>query len=240
MTRPGFKLPLLLIAGAALLLSGTAASAAKVIIVRSAGPSAKAYPPGKTIPESASILLQAGDMVTILGSSRARTLRGPGTFSASPGEDDKLALAIGRRARFGALRASDYPQNPSPWSVDVSRAGKMCVADTSNLTLWRPTALGAVDLRIIAPDGAARTLDWPAGKARLQWPAGLPVRDGAEYQLAVDGAAPVKLTFVALSGVPGDMVAAAGTLIEKGCDTQLDALVSGLHGPPAAGPGSSE
>lgn len=229
MTSRGLKLPLLALAGAGLLLFSTAASAGNVIIVRSAGPSAKAFPPGKTIPESASILLQAGDMVTVLGSTRARTLRGPGTFSASPGEDDKLALAIGRRARFGALRASDYPQNPNPWNIDVSREGKMCVADSSNLMLWRPQALGSADLHITAPDGAARTLRWPERKATLRWPAGLPVRDGAEYQLAMDGAAPVSLTFVALPGTPGDMIAAAATLIEKGCETQLDALVSGLH-----------
>lgn len=229
MIRQGFKLPLLALAGAGLLFVSTAASAAKVIIVRSAGPSAKAYPPGRTIPESASILLQAGDMVTILGSSRARTFRGPGTFSASPGEDEKLALAIGRRARFGSLRASDYPQNPSPWNVDVSKGGKMCVADTSSLTLWRPGAIDPTDLLITGPDGAARRLRWPTDQTTLQWPAGLPISDGAEYQLAMDGAPPVKLTFVALPGVPGGMVAAASTLIEKGCDRQLDALVSGLQ-----------
>jgi hypothetical protein len=229
MTRQGLKLPLLAVAGAGLLLFSTAASADKVIIVRSAGPSAKAFPPGKTIPESASILLQAGDMVTVLGSTRARTLRGPGTFSASPGEDDKLALAIGRRARFGALRASDYPQNPNPWNIDISRDGKMCVADSSNLMLWRPQALGSADLHITASDGAARTLRWPERMATLRWPAGLPVRDGAEYQLAMDGAAPVRLTFVALPGTPGDMIAAAATLIEQGCETQLNALVNGLH-----------
>ena len=229
MTGQGFRLPLLALVGAGLLFAGTAASAAKVIVVRSAGPSAAAYPPGKTLSENARISLQAGDMVTILGSSRARTLRGPGTFSASPGEDEKLALAISRRARFGALRASDYPQNPNPWNMDVSREGKMCVADAASLTMWRPQTAGAVDLHIRRPDGAARTLHWRAGEATMQWPAELPVRDGAEYQLTMDGAPPVKLTFVALPGIPGDMVAAATTLIEKGCDTQLDALVSGLH-----------
>ena len=39
-------------------LSGPAFS--KALVVRSAGPSAKAYPPGKALPDSAKISLQAG------------------------------------------------------------------------------------------------------------------------------------------------------------------------------------
>ena len=52
---------------------------AKAVVVRSVGPSAKAYPPGKALPDSAKIALQPGDSVTIVGGNSARTLRGPGT-----------------------------------------------------------------------------------------------------------------------------------------------------------------
>jgi hypothetical protein len=72
---------ILLGAVAAVALSSTAA-VASVVVVRSLGPSAKAYPPGKTLPESASISLKGGDVVTLLGPSSAKTLRGPGNFDA--------------------------------------------------------------------------------------------------------------------------------------------------------------
>ena len=82
---------------------------AAVVVVRSLGPSAKAYPPGKTLPETAKITLQGGDVVTVLGPGSAQTLRGPGNFDA---KQMSLASAAGQRGRFGALRAGDVAHNP--------------------------------------------------------------------------------------------------------------------------------
>ena len=48
---------LLVVGAVAAALSSTAA-VASVVVVRSLGPSAKAYPPGKTLPESANISLK--------------------------------------------------------------------------------------------------------------------------------------------------------------------------------------
>ena len=70
--------PMLWGAAIAIALSSTAALA-NVVVVKSLGPSAKAYPPGKTLPANAKISLQGGDVVTVLGPSSAKTLRGPGT-----------------------------------------------------------------------------------------------------------------------------------------------------------------
>ena len=86
-------------AAVAVALSSSAAIAA-VVVVRSLGPSAKAYPPGKTLPENAKITLQGGDVVTVLGPSSAKTLRGPGNFDA---KQATLTSAAGQRGRFGAL-----------------------------------------------------------------------------------------------------------------------------------------
>ena len=98
------------IAGAAIAaLVGSSPAVASVVVVKSLGPSAKAYPPGKTLPESAKITLQGGDVVTVLGPAAAQTLRGPGNFAAG---QMTLASAASKRGRFGALRASDIAQNP--------------------------------------------------------------------------------------------------------------------------------
>ena len=112
-----------------------------------AGPSAKVYPPGKALPESAKIQLQPGDSVMLLNTSGARTLRGPGTFAvASSGEG--LAAQANRRARFSAMRSAEIPLNPSPWNLDITQSGKLCVANPAKLTLWRPTKSDAIKLTI--------------------------------------------------------------------------------------------
>lgn len=217
----------LLAVGAGLLLAASTASAA-VVIVRSAGPSARAYPAGKTLADSAKIELQSGDMVTLLNSSSTRTLRGPGTFTAGSAGRAQLAMAANRRARFGALRAGDLPQNPSPWDVDVSESGKVCIADPAKLMLWRPTADEAATISIRG-GGGEQTLEWAAGRLTLPWPAQLPVTDGAQYEVEWSGGAePTTVSFVKLAAAPTDPVGAAQTLIEKGCEKQLNSLVDGL------------
>ena len=86
-------------AAAAIALSSTA-TVASVVVVKSLGPSSKAYPPGKTLPESAKITLQGGDIVTVLGPASAQTLRGPGNFDA---KQVTLASAAAKR---GPLRSA--------------------------------------------------------------------------------------------------------------------------------------
>src|SRR5688500_10845380 len=73
---------LLLVAATAALLASTA-SAAAVLVVRSSGPSATAYPPGKALPDTHVLKLKASDTVVLLDSRGTRTLSGPGNFSVS-------------------------------------------------------------------------------------------------------------------------------------------------------------
>src|SRR3954462_11508241 len=124
--------------GAAIAIAlSSSAALANVVVVRSLGPSAKAYPIGKTLPETAKISLQGGDVVTVLGPRSAQTLRGPGNFAAG---QVTLASAAAQRGRFGALRTGEIAKNPSIWDIDATQSGKVCVADTSKLKLWRPDA----------------------------------------------------------------------------------------------------
>ncbi len=222
------KITLLSIGLGSLLAASTASAA--VIVVRSVGPSARTYPAGKTLADSAKIELRSGDMVTLLNANSTRTVRGPGTFTAGSAGRAQLAMAANRRARFGALRAGDLPQNPSPWDVDVSESGKVCIADPAKLMLWRPTADEDAQISIRGAGGSEQTLDWAAGRLTLPWPAQLPVTDGAEYQVEWSGGAETTtVSFVKLAMAPTDPVGAAQTLIEKGCDRQLDSLVNGLE-----------
>src|SRR6476646_11909107 len=147
-------------------------AAANVVVVKSLGPSAKAYPPGKMLPESAKISLQGGDVVTVLGPASAQTLRGPGNFDA---KQIALASAAGQRGRFGALRAAEVAHNPSIWDIDVNAGGKVCVSEASKLQVWRADSEAPATVQIRSPDGKSQELSWAAGKALAPWPAALPI-----------------------------------------------------------------
>lgn len=209
-------------AAAVAALSSTAAMAS-VVIVKSLGPSSKAYPPGKTLPDSASISLKGGDVLTLIGPSSAQTIRGPGNFNA---RSATLASAAGKRGRFGALRTAEVARNPSIWDLDVTQSGRMCVSDRSKLKLWRPASEAAVKMNIRSADGKTQELNWAAGKTNAMWPSGLPISDTAQYQIEWAGSGDKSnVTFVVVPTPPSDLVGAAQVLIENECQNQLDLLV---------------
>lgn len=215
---------LMLWGAAVAIVMGSTAGVANVVVVKSLGPSSKAYPPGKTLPESAKITLQGGDVVTVIGPSSAQTLRGPGNFDA---KQVALASAAGQRGRFGALRAADVAHNPSIWDIDATQSGTVCVNDASKLQLWRPDKEAAMTVKIHDADGKSQDLSWAAGSALAQWPAALPIKNGAEYQVEwPDGGDSSKLEMVTIvPPPPEDLVGAAQVLISHGCQKQLDLLV---------------
>jgi hypothetical protein len=216
--------PVLWGAALAIALSSTAALA-NVVVVKSLGPSAKAYPPGKTIPANAKITLQGGDVVTVLGPSAAKTLRGPGDFDAS---SMSLASAAGQRGRFGALRATEVAHNPSIWDIDVTQSGKVCVADAKKLQLWRPDSSGAATVEIRSADGQSQKLTWAEGKAVTAWPTAVPIKSGNQYEVQwSETGEKSSLDVVTVNSVPSDLPGTAQVLIQNGCQNQLDLLVAG-------------
>jgi hypothetical protein len=210
--------------GAAVAIAvGSTAGLANVVVVKSFGPSSKAYPPGKTLPESAKISLQGGDVITVIGPSSAQTLRGPGNFDA---RQVALASAAGQRGRFGALRAAEVAQNPGIWDIDVSAGGKVCVSSSSKVQVWRADSEAPITVQIRSAEGKSETLSWAAGKALAPWPAALPIKSGAEYSVEwPDGGDTGKLDVVTIASPPTDLVGAAQVLLENGCQKQLDLLV---------------
>lgn len=212
----------------ALLATAATAASANVLVVRSSGPSANAYPAGRSLADNAQINLRQGDTLVVLRAGGTRTFRGPGTFSPSAAAQAGVRTADnnGRRARIGAVRSAGIlPASPTTiWQVDVSQSGTMCLANARDVTLWRPDASQTASLAISGP-GGARTLEWPAGRATLAWPSDMAIA-GGEYQLAQSGVAvPSRVTFRPLGSAPGDMQGVAEALIRNGCREQLDLLV---------------
>lgn len=222
--------------GRALLVTVFAASAAvaaaDVLVVRSSGPSAKSYPPGRSLPDSARITLRGGDTLVVLDSRGTRSFRGPGTFSPSsaPRADaQRVPGTNGRRARIGAVRSAGIvPASPTTiWDVDVTQSGTMCLASTSGVRLWRPESSQPATLTISGPGGTTHTVPWPAGSTTAAWPSALPISDGAEYRLSLTGSpVPTTIRVKTLPAPPADLPAVAQALIANDCPEQLDLLVA--------------
>ena len=242
--------------GACLLAGISGTAMAESMIVRSIGPSAKAYPAGKKLPDSAKISLKALDQVTILrlGKSGTRVLKGPGTFSLG-GNSATRTTASGRiagfiakrgnsRARTGAIRGAgsaavtEAPKNPNLWFLDITKGGNFCVANPAALVLWRPDYTGSATASIVEPNsGNVTQVEWRKGNPLKAWPkAEVPITNGASYRLIgsnVDKSVEVK--FVILNDAPENLDDAAEVLIRNGCDSQIDLMVDTL----AADDGSS-
>jgi hypothetical protein len=214
---------LLRAAAAAVLLAAPAAVTATPLVVRSLGPSAKSWPPGRAVGENTPVILKAGDVVTVLAPSGARTLRGPGVFKVAGGAG---AAPFNPRSRFSAMRGPEVPPAPGLWDVDVSRGGNVCLADPKQVLLWRPASETEAILEVVPATGAGQPVAWPAGRLVQRWPHQLPVADGSEYSLKWAGSGePTRLRFKTLAATGEDPTALARALIDKGCDAQLDLLI---------------
>lgn len=229
------------VAAAFILASIAGSASAAVLVVRASGPSAKSFPAGKALADNARISLKANDSLVLLDSRGTRTLRGPGVFTPGGPAVANTRSAIGtaavstsnRRARIGAVRSVGMTtaRSPSIWHVDVSKSTNFCVADPAKVTLWRADGTKAAALTVTGADGKAETLAWAEGSTTLIWPADLTISEGSRYTLNWPGAAaPTALTFRTLAK-PGGIEDMAASLIQKGCQAQLDLLIETVRQP---------
>ncbi len=217
---------LLLAAASAALLVSTSATAA-VLVVRSSGPSAGAYPPGKALPDSHKLNLKASDTVVLLDSRGTRTLRGPGNFSvlanSAPATGSvNSAGTSARRVRLGAVRGAG---TRSVWQAELDRSGNVCVANPSELTLYRGDASKPADVTLTDASGKKADVHFEANQWDAAWPPALPVTSGSK--ISVSGlTAPATLTLRVLSPVPSGLEGMAQSLIRADCQAQLDVLIN--------------
>ena len=227
------------VAGLALAMLPVTHAAADVVVAVS-GPSAKTYPVGKKIGASDKIVLQSGDTLTVLGANGTRVLRGSGTYvlanAATNDRSNAYALITrqrsAQRVRTGAVRdVNGQPvTRPNLWYVDVRQAGPMCIADTSEVRLWRPVTAGE-QLYAIGMDSktAASKANFGDGDMITVWDlTQAPITDGSTYVIAGGDGKPSEITFRVLDDVPDDAENLAAKLIEKGCMAQLDVLTTAL------------
>jgi len=215
---------LLLIAASAALLASTSAAAA-VLVVRSSGPSAAAYPPGKALPDNHVLKLKATDSVILLDSRGTRTINGPGSFSVLASANAPAAVRTAgtsaRRVRLGAVRGAGAR---SVWQADLTRTGNVCIANPSELTLYRGDAAAPADVTLTDSDGKTATVHFDANQWEAGWPVDIQVKAGKRVN--VSGlAAPTTLTLRQLTPIPSGLEGMAQSLIRADCQAQLDVLI---------------
>ena len=216
---------LLAAASAALLLPSPAAAA--VLVVRSSGPSAPTYPPGKALPDTHTLKLKASDTVVLLDSRGTRSLQGPGSFSASASAAPAVnasptAGTSARRVRLGAVRGTNIR---SVWQADLGQSGNVCVVNPADLGLYRANSGAEATVTLTdAATGKKADVHFAAGQANAPWPAGLPAATGTRIGVSGLGA-PATLTLKLLSPVPSGLEGMAQSLIRANCQAQLDVLI---------------
>lgn len=233
------------VAAATLTIAFAGAALAGPVVVRSTGPSARAYPAGRQLPDSAQLALKAGDTVVLLDARGTRTLSGPGNYAAVGGSSRVSAAQTASRIlanqtqserRGGAVRGgvpSGDTRSPNLWFVDLSKSGTVCVANTNAVRVWRASGAKATEVRISAPSGGG-SLSMPQGATVGDWPKSVPVTSGTEYTVTAEGMAPAKIRFVTVP-MPATLEDTASQLIAKGCKTQLDLLIAQTSGNGSAG-----
>ena len=226
----------------------TAAAQAAVIVVRSSGPSAKVYPPGRALPDTTAFRLKANDVLVLLDSRGTRTLRGPGNFNATAGSaatTGGIRSAVSaitaqnsdRRARVGAVRGvpTTTATTRNIWQADIAKSGTLCFADPADVALYRDvaTAPGSVLVRDLL-GGASATVTFAAGARTAFWPRSVPVTAGGRYQLSTAPNAATNVTMRSIAPVPAGLEGLAQSLIRNGCQSQLDVLIDTVAVPSAS------
>lgn len=228
----------LALAGTALL---AASGAAAVLVVRSSGPSAAAYPPGKALGDKQTLKLKANDMIVLLDSRGTRTLRGPGTFNTSAASSSASASSLAavtsqvgtRRVRVQAVRGTPTGATGgrNVWQADVSRSGSLCVANPSDLGLYRGSAAAEAHVTLTdAATGKSVTVPFEVGQSIARWPAELPVAAGSSIKVKGAGS-PATLQVKMISPVPSGLEGMAQTFIRNDCSAQLDVLIDTFTAP---------
>ncbi len=216
---------------------------AEPVVIKYEGPNGQIFKPGKKLLSTAKISLKTGEVLTVLDERGTRTLRGPGTYSASSAisagsvSNSNLATLIKtssvRRARTGAVRGENIPSqtqlSPNLWYVDVSKSSKICVADFQNLQLWRSdSSKEQPSVTIAGASGGSATARFDQGRSTVRWPSTITPVDGGRYSISVPGNVGKTSIEMVKIDVTGEerLDTLASKLLDRGCQVQSELLAA--------------
>ncbi|SLN77158.1 hypothetical protein [Oceanibacterium hippocampi] len=227
-----------LIVALTLSLPLASAFAAELVVIKS---TAQAYQPGQQVAAGAKIALGKGETLTLLSQSgKPISFKGPfdGVAADSGGGDANLLKRISvfmreqkaGGAKLGATRDGGGPTSGEIWAINAEKSGTYCVADGKTANFWREgkSGKGSASVKEVARNKRG-DLRWKAGEPLTAWPDGVPLKDGGEYLVQMQGAFTASRLTVHL--VPGGLdgpVREAAYMIDKGCREQAQLLLESL------------
>ena len=114
---------------------------------------------------------------------------------------------------------------PSPWMIDTAKNGPYCFHERGQIVFWRADKSKTSNIKVKIPtDGWQGDTVWSKGKSKLALPNTMPIHDGSEFHITIDG----KKVKGGMHLVPGTLQsepAQAAWLKAKGCMPQFKALV---------------
>ena len=226
------------------------AFAGQLIVIDSTAPE---LVPGQVVDGSKVLGVAAGARVTLIAEDgQVTTLKGPftgrpGAGPGAPGGSGLMGslsrLVGGPSAVSGALAVMRGSRGADPadaWAVNLVRSVNVCVRAGATPVLRRKKSRMARTLTVkVLPDGAEKSVEWPAGSDRIGWPEGLALTDGGRYLARVSSrkslagmSARTTETTLVLHLVPGGLPSdahRAAWMAENGCIGQARALLAGLR-----------
>lgn len=220
------------------------ASAQEAVLLTSTVPG---YPPGLVISAADRLSIPDGASATLLfRSGEMLHLRGP--FEGVLGQQ-RSGAANGGAAVFAEMfrmqgadatviggTRSTRSTRPDPTlddvEVDPQRSGTYCVGPTTSVWITHPAS--GSDIYALRRKGSNRTLSWPPGAERIEWPSDVPIEDGTQFEITAGGSAQATVTFHTMApAVGGEARIASGFIL--GCrdqfDRQLKKLSRSVSGP---------
>jgi hypothetical protein len=193
------------------------------------------YVPGMVVSSTDRLSVPDGASATLLfRSGEMLRLRGPfdGTLEQQKAKDGGSTVAmladmfrlqgidatvIGGTRSTGSARSGHALDDVQ---VDPQHSGTYCFEPASSVWITHPADRHAV--YAVRRKGNSRTVGWPPGAERTEWPADVPIEDGSQFEIVTDGSAQATVTFRAMpSAVPiGSARVANGVLL--GCHDQFD------------------
>lgn len=198
------------------------------------------YVPGMVISSTDSLSVPEGASATLLlRSGEMLRLRGPfegslGPLKSGSASSDAAMFAemfrrqgtdatvIGGTRSTGARRFNAILEDVD---IDPQRSGTYCVEPASSVWITRPGS--SLDVYALRRKGSSRTLGWPTGAGRIEWPSDVPIEDGSQFEITTGGSALATVTFRAMPSAPNvEGRIASGVIL--GCRDQFDIALKKL------------
>jgi hypothetical protein len=174
---------------------------------------------------SATLLFQSGGMLRLRGPFEG-TL---GDQQPRSGETGVAMLADMFRMHgvdatvIGATRSAGSARPAAAIDdvqIDPQRSGTYCVEPATSVWINRPA--NERDAYALRRKGSNRTLGWPSGAARVEWPSDVPIEDGSQFELVTNGTSRATVTFHEMPSSSVDATARVARGILLGCHDQFD------------------